>query len=812
MQRDEAELAIEAFNEYISTHAKDRRVGDAHYYLALLHRQRGDGAAANNHINKVSNPTYVTPEALHLMSGQLKLEIGDVNAAVAALQKVDSKKLPDADTQATWAYLLGVAYRGVGQQRLAADHFDIASEADSPVRGLALMELGKTRLALDQPPAALEALAFAIEVGLGTEHLAEARTLAAGLAYEEGQFGLATDLYTQLIDYHASIPNTPVYTAAPMGLLRSLYAAEADDQLVKRYAQLAGRLGDADLGEAMYLAAAGHVRQEQFKDALAILAAYYKRYRAGHPLSDEVFYLYAICFYQTDLDGFEKWFAEAQSSLGDSPHRYELLYLRAQTAVKRAKIKDAIAHLAPLINETPNAFARRSLLQRAALREQVGDTQSAEIDFANYAALYGDDPQAASAGRRAIDLAFTAGRFDRVAQLASPWLGRSSLTPEVAAPVRFKFAVALIKLDRSAEALAQFEGLLTLPLSPSIESLTHYYRGLLLATRAQESTPADGADSTAAPIAALQKALEGELEDTYHVHALALVARLHRMAERDDQARAAYLALRQEQPLNDFGPLTLLWVGRELQHDRRYPEALSWLLGMVDRQDTPEAAVSEGLFLIAQSQQALDQIDEAIESYTRLIAHSRGYGDQGRLGLAQVLAAASRIDEALDEYEGLINIEASRIAATAALESGLLYLERARRLEQAGDKAAAETFKFARKRLELVRIVYDVPQLRLLSGHAMVVLAALDADAGAATKAKKTIAHVLADPQKSPWHDIARAERLALEGHRADGVFLMRRAAKGDATAGDDSYSGAGFYSGVLLHAQQRLGQWGESP
>jgi tetratricopeptide (TPR) repeat protein len=798
MQQDNNDLAEEAFGDFIRTHPKDQRTGDAYYYLALLHRQRGDHLGANRNIDAVQDPLFVTPHALNLMRGQLKLEIDDPAGARAALEKVDPEKLPDADTQATWAYLLGVAYRGVGQQRLAADHFDIASEADSPVRGLALMELGKTRLTLDQPPAALEALTGAIEIGLGPAHLAEARSLAAALAYEEGQFGIAADLYDKILQYHNG---APAYQDAPMGLLRALYAANQDDLLVERFGALADRLPNIDRGEAMYLAAAAHVRQQRFKPALDILASFYQRYRAGHPISDEVFYLYAICFYQTDLDGFEKWLGAAVKDLDSSPHRHELMYLRAQAAVKRERFADAVDFLAPLIDEAPNPFARRSLLQRAALQEQLGLAQRAESDFADFAAGYGADPQADTAGRRAIDLAFSGQRFDNVVRLTSAWLGRPGLAPEAAAPVRFKLAVALIKLNRSEEALAQLEALLTQPITPPIKTLTHYYRGLLLAARVQPGDANANNDSTGAPIASLNAALKGELEDAYRTHALTLIARLHRTAGRVPSALETYQSLRQYMAVSDFEPLTTLWVGREHYHLGDFKTAQPWLSATIANTQTPPPAMAEALFLAGHCHLKLKTHDEAVETFTRLIAHSRGYGDQGRLGLAQAFAAAERVDEALDEYEGLINVEASRIAATAALESGLLYLERGRRYERAGDRAAAETLKLARKRLELVRIVYDVPELRLLSAQAMVTLAAIDADAGATAKARRTLDNVLTDPDKAAWHEVARAERFAAEGHRGDGVFLLRRVANG----ADAEPAASGY-------ARQRLARWGETP
>jgi TolA-binding protein/predicted negative regulator of RcsB-dependent stress response len=797
LQQDESKLAEEAFDEFARRFAADPRTQDAEYYLAVLARRRGDLPAALKRLDAVKNPLRVGLGSVRVLRGQIKLESGDTPGAIAELEQVKPDQLPDVASRAAASYLLGAAYRRANNLPGAATQFEQAAAGDSPVRGPAFLELGKARIELKQYPGAFEALNAALAANIAAESAAEARGLAADLAYQQKQYEKAADLYRQVIERHQA---TPQFGPAVIGLLRSLYAMGQDAELIKQYDASRQLFLPDSIAEAMYLLSASEVRLKQYPQAQAVLTEFYKRFGSDHALSPQIAYLYAVTFYHTDVDGFEKWFVTVEKDLPRMVNRLELLYLRAQAAVKRNKPEEAIRHLTALIAAGDSPYARPALLQRAGLSEQLGHPDEAAADYAAYSQKYGEDPSSADAGRRAIDLAFSTGDFKHAVELADPWLKRPGLDAAAAAPIQLKLALSYIKLNLPDPAMQRLDALIAAKPEAPVAALAQFYRGLLLASRAKapQGTAAD--EPTTAALASLQESLKGTLPADQRFEALSLIAQLHRMAGKDDQAIETYEQLRQHREAKDFEPATALWVGRALVQRNKFDTALTWLTPIAAKADAPEAARAEAMFYAGQALQKSQHYKEAIEMDRRLVGFSRGFGDQGRLGLAQSLAAMDQLEDALVEYEGLVNVESSMVAATALYESGLLHLEVAGRLAAAGDKAAsARESSDARRRLNRVTLLYDLPQLGPVPIRAGLALAKLDVEAGEPDKAKRHCEAVLARPDAAPWHDIARAELKLIDGSLGDAVFLLRKTAK----AADEP-------SAAL--ARQRLKQLGEQP
>jgi len=785
MQQGESDLADDALEEFVRKYPDDRRVGDAHYYMALLARQRGDLRAAATHLDQVDNPLHVSVSAATMLRGQIKLETGNPAAAVAELEKIEPSKLPDNESRASWAYLLGAAYQSAGNPAAAAKHFDIASEADSSVRGLALLELGKTRIKLDKKPAAIEALTAAARSDIESSAAAEARSLAADLAYELKQYEMAGDLYKQVVQNHQA---SAYFKPALIGQLRALYAAGQDAELIKQYNATRQLLSPEAQGEALYLVAASHVRLDQYKKGMEALVDFFDRQDKDHPSSGEAAYLYAVCFYHTDLEGFDRWIASVEDQIPSMSHAHQIQYLRAQAAGKLDKPEAAIRHLKPVIDNPDNPYARRALLQRAALNEKLGQVDAASSDYALYAQRYGRDPRSVDAGRRAIDLAFSAGKFEQVAEQAQAWLMQENLDESAAAPVRLRLAVSMIKLDRDTGAMAVLDQLLKGKAADTIKSLAHFYRGLLLAGKAKAPQPGEP-DTTEPALEALDKALSGKLPDDQRTQAMRLAAQLHRIAGRGDQAIQRYEDLRKRLSADVFDTATALWVARNMAAQGQHESAVAWSNAVLQRKDEKPAALAEAMYIAAEAYAEINRCDQAIEMYRRLIAFSHGYGEQAQLGLAECLAATGKTDIAMEEYDGLINAESSDVAARALYRSAMLRRDRARRLAEAGDKNAAKAMiDEARKRLHRVTILYDLSELGDLPWKARLAVGRLAADADDREKARRNFQQVVDKADAGPWADAAKAEMLLLEGKLGDALFLMRKILKEHRNTGAADY------------------------
>lgn len=778
MKEGERELADEAFTDFVRDFPNDRRVDDAYYYRALLARQTGDRDAARKLLGNVDDPLHVDDAAVKLLDGQLALEAGQTGQAIAAFESIDEKAIEDHETRLTWHYLRGLAYDRQGNPTAAATQFDKAAEADSSVRDRALLALGKTRIRLKQFAPAMDALTRAAKTSEDPERSAEARRLAADLAYQLKQYEQSAAYYQHIVENQQS---TAAFADAVMGLLRSLLAADQPDKLITRHKNLAQHVAARHIGEAFYLKAAAHVKLGEHEQALDALDSYDQRTDDDHPLVEAARYLRGLSLFNTDAEAFERWYARAK------PSSRELGYLRAAAAVQRDKPEDAIRYLTPLTAPADAPYAKRALLQRANLYDRLDQPRQAADDYAAFAKRYGDDPQARPVLRRAVDLAFRSDQHEQVVDLAGQWLEGAGRDEQTAA-VRLKLAVSLIRTEAQDKALAQLETTLAGKPSDRVAALAHFYRGLVLAGRVDAEKP----ETLESAIAALERALGGALPETQQTEALAMSARLNRVAGNDEAALAAYEKLRSIRSAGDFDPAVALWVGRGMVQAGQAAEALPWLSVVAENDRADERYRAQAMFFRARALHNLERWREAVDAYRRLLAFSKAYGNQAQLGLAQTLAASGndRVEDALDEYNALLNVRDTRVAATALYESALLYLRLAARAEQAGfERGATESRKIARKRLNRLVLLYDLPQLGSLPLKAMHRLGLVLADAGEPAMARQQFDKLIEREGKPAWAKLAEAEKKLLAdppqttGARQTLEALIREHADGEAAA-----------------------------
>lgn len=754
MREGQADLATDAFEAFVRDYEADRRAADAHYYLALLNRRAGKVDAALKHLESVKRPMYVKDAAVRLIRGQLQLESGDAKAALAEFKAIKPDDLTDNDSRATWHYLTGVAYRKTGDNDAAAKQFALASEAESSVRGRAMLELGKARTAMKQYPQALEALTDVPETDVPAEVKAEARRLAGEIAFELKQYEQSAALFQTVLDKHGQSGEAP---AARIGLLRALLAAGRDEQVVANHKKLADAMPADVVGEGWYLRAAAHVRLKQYDQAIAALEQFSRRTKSDHPLGDRATYLAGLCLYHTDPAKYEAWYVATK------PTGRQLAYLRAAAAAQRERYDDAITFLTPLIDPQGEDYAKRALLERANLYEKTKRPQQAAADYALYAERYGKDAQASDASRRAIDLAFAAGEHKQVVDRATAWL--SNAPAEQKAPVQLKLAASLIKLNQPDRADAVLNGLLKSKPDESTKALAEFYRGLLLAGKK---------DKTDQAIAALNAALDGSLPEGQQTEAIALIARLHRLAGHDDKAIAAYEKLRKRATADSFDPATAGWVGRGLYESGNYEAALPWLEVATVHADATDESRAAAMFYTARSLQALERWNEAITAYQSLLGRTTAFGQQGRLGLAQSLVGSGDVESAMEEYNGLINVRATAVAATALYESALLHRATGDRLAAAGyDEPADKQYAEARRRLNRLLILHDVPQLGTLPVKARIALGRIEQQTGRTDLARKRFTEAAEQTNHPAWATIGKAELALLDGRRAEAIKLL---------------------------------------
>ncbi len=781
MQRGERELAAEAFRSFLRRFPDNDRTAQAHYYLAVLALRRGETKAARKQLEQIGEPDRLDPHALALLRGQVALDGGDPAAAVEALEKVDPKALSGEASRAKWHFLIGRAYRSSGNLGAAAKHLDRAAEKGSPVRATAALALGRTRKALGRPEAAIEAWRTAADADGGVA--AEALGLAAETAQKAGKAGLAAELYGRIVSNHQG---SDAFKKAILGELRARFADGQFSRVVERYAAVKDLLAPGDRAEALYLVGASQVRAGSYEKAIGVLRKFVRAHGLDHERGNEVAYLLAIAYYRTDPKAFEQWMKRIEGRIAELPNKGAIRYLRAMAALRQGQRQRAADYLGALIDG--GRYARQALRSRASIYEKLGKRKKALADYRTFLSRYPDAPTAPTMRRRAVELAFGLGRMEKVVTLGKQ-------ADEKSPRVRLRMGLAHMKLGQQEKAKKHLSRVIDGKASEELTALAHLYRGLIRGAAADGSKePLDAA------IADLEAAREGPLPDAERSKATAALARLQRKRGRPEEAYEALEARRKQEPLKAFNAEELLWAGKQARKRGKPAAAVTWLVPLTQRKNIPAAMRAEALFHAAKAYQETEKWKKAVETYRRLVGLSEGYGNRGRLGLAQSLAAAGEVEKAITQYDGLIRVESSRIAATALLESARLYRKQARRYERAGEADRAKKYrKEAVRRLHRISILHDVPELKRLVQRSLIELAVLARAQDQTERAKKAVKQLIKGYPNSAWADVARAELALLNGRRGEAKFLWKKLLK--KTSADR----------VAEHVRQRLAEIGGS-
>jgi len=797
MRRGETELAVDAFESFNRQFDDDPRTSDAYYYLALLSYRQGDVDTARRSLSQVSRPVTIAPAAVDLLRGQVLLVSNQPAESAKVLEQIEESKLADDATRSTWRYLLGVAYRSIGNDAGAAAQFEASAKLETSIQAAALLELGKARIALNQTNQAIDALRRAAKAAGDPAVAGDARALAAGLAYQAGRFDLAAELWREVIDQHAT---HPAFQQAPLQRVQALAAGGQYPRLIEEYDALAKLMSESDRAEATYWLAVSQAQLEKYHAAAETLESFLKNY-GDHPMAAEAHYLLAVSLYRTEqFERFEQVAADFVADRRNSPRRMDLMYLWGQAAIRTDRAEEAIRRLSPLAESQGEPHAATALLQRAALFARTDRADRAIADYQAFVERYEADPRVATARRRLIDLAFRQGEFEKVIPAAKQWLADGRPDTAAAANVKLRLAIAQIKSDATEAALKTLDDLIATKPADDVASLAHYYRGLLLTARAPVAAGADNATLHQA-VASLEQALAGPLGESQKLESWQLLARLQRTAGRTDKALDAFEQLSRRKKPAEFETPVAMWIGRELLRRGDADKAIRWFTLVLERSGLEPDTETEALFRAGQAYRELGQWSKAIDALRKVVAFGHGFGDQGRLGLAQALVGAEQVDQALDEYDMLMSADSSRVAATALFEGAHLRMKRANQYAAAKDerRASAER-REARKRLNRLVILYSLPQLEPLPQQALLDLARLDMAAGAPDAAREHYRELIQRFGESPWAAIARAEVMILDGKRGDGVFLLEKVA----TKSESDV--------VKQAARRRLRELGETP
>ena len=777
LQAGDDKLATEAFDDYLGRFSRHMLRGDALYYRGLLARRAGDTAAAARLLGEQAEPRLVPAYAVALLRGQVYNELKRYDEALLSLENLDTSKL-DNLTRTSTLLLLAQAYQGAGNAAAAVDAINQAAALDSPLRPRALIDKARLQAQAGKTDDALKTLDAALQATAAdqSEFIAEAARLAGDLAYQAGKYADASRYYDRSA---RAGQTTSHFGAAVLGQLWSQFSARQVPQVVETYTRLAEALPPEQRLVGGYLAGSALQEQKQYEQAAALLEAVAPRQSS---VQDKAMFKLAVCYFelgrypdmQRTVDGLLKAFPQ-------SPVAPDALFLLAAADARQGDVNRGAQRLATIIDKGPDEpYYFQALLQRARLYEQHNILEPAVNDYIAYlkATPYervgqtttgeprvkATDEQA-DAFVRLLDLAYRAGMFPFAQGLAQQWIEHVQMAPLVEQEALFRGALANLRLRKFDEARALLDRLgKDHPTSPLLPE-ARYHRGLVAMSQGN-------ADAALPDL--LAAAGDDKVPAVLRVNALRLAAIRQREAGRGDDAAKSLDALEKLAGLPGLLPEELLWrAERELQRNK--PDAaIAFVKPILDQPNSRPEDRAHALFLTGQSHAAAGRSDDAATSFERVVALGRGYELQSRLALAESRAKAGRHDEALAEFEGLLNAQATPIAAGALYGAAQSHRALAHQATQRQDAAvAAERRADATRLLKRLVLLYAMPQLEPLPQRAYVELADLAREAGQEPEAIDAWRSLQQGYGSTPWGEYARAMLLGVAGKKGDATYIL---------------------------------------
>ncbi len=766
LQRNEDAQAIRAFDEFLARYPDDEKRADALYYRALLSQRAGDNAAAAQFLRNIGEPKHVPAYAIALLRGQVNTALQQYDRALAALEQINVRDLPDDKLRASVLQLRGGAYRAVGNTNAAVEAFRQAAELDSPLKGAALLDLGRTCVLMGDRQQAIDAFRKAIDAN-DPSIAAEAARLAGDQSYALQEYADAIAFYSIVITGHQTSPH---FSPSVLGMMWAMYAAERYEPLLQAYDQYRGMLSEEDRIAAAYLA--GAAQQELGRHPLAIGtftavldAARGSRYHAQ--------LLYKLALSQFEIqqyDAMSRTLRTLFETHPDSPLNMDGQFLLAATEARRGNPTGGIERLTAIINHEPkHPYHDQALLQRAQLYEQAQKYEEAIEDYVRYLALPGRiTPEGAFVEHdpvlRVCDLHYRMGRYDAVLTTLDRLLA-SKPDARVEAEALYRQAHARIKLNQHAPAVASLTQLLDKHPQSSLVAQARYYRGLLRV----------GLGHAEEGLADLLAAADAQqLPDTLRANALRLAAVSQREQADPQPAVDTLMRLRQ---LSGLTADEMLWLGRHFVTTNQTTTAIAYLEPLTDpSRSVPAAIRGEALLQLGNAYRKAGSTDRAIAAFERVLRDHPPFQPHARLALAQTLRAAGRADEALTQYARLTSSQVSRVAAEALFDTGAIHRERADRLRRTDDRSgAAQALQQSYDSFKRLVVLYPFAELSPLPELAFIELseiAVLQGDAAAGRSALQELVDKFAD---GPFAEYARAVLAQGQGKRSEAAFLLRR-------------------------------------
>lgn len=781
LQRGENQLAVEAFDEYLTKFPDAAKRGDAMYFSALLYRRLGQPAKALAKLADAPATQLVDADAVALLRGQLLVDTEQYAAALKPLEQVQLKDKPAA-VAVSVLYLKGLAYRGTGNLDAAAAMLRQASELDTPMRDAATLDLARTLVLAKKPDDALKLLAGLMQSADPAAATAAAR-LGGDLSYQRKNYDQAVTFYEAITSRRQSSID---FAPAVMGTLWAHHAAGKPEQVIAAYDRFAKALVDKnEAGGAAYLAALAYQKLGRHAEVVKLLTPLVD---APSPpaLADQLLYRLAMSQYELAQYGaMEQTIMRLLAAYPKTPLRPDAMFLLASADGKQGNAARGVARLTEIVDQgVQHPYFLPSLLQRARLYEENHKLAAAIADYNRYLENCDYERLAGADGKtlfkptdtqakillRLLDLTYRSGEFDQTEQIAAQWFRIMQLPPAIEQEALYRLALAQVKRNENDQAIATLTQLNRKYPVHRYQSEANYYLGLLRTTQGQ---PGEAAAYLRQAAAAKQ------LSIPLRVNALRLLF-LH---DRDaGDARAAADALMQIEQLQGRAALSvedLNWLGAYLVGQRQPQDALAYLneaLTDARRASLAEQGTAEywrGRALFAQGRNA-----DALAAFEAAEKAGRGPVGMATLWKGRVQLATGHAGDAVATLTPLSSDEDPAVASAALLTLGRASIEQAQAARRRDDAAArTAALEQARRFLKRLVLLYPSPALSPAAEQGYVLLAETERALGLESQSVATLDELIDKFSGSGYATLGRAMKLRWQGQDAPATAMMRQLA-----------------------------------
>lgn len=748
LQRGETDEAAKEFDEYLGTFPAGEKLGDAQYYRALLYRQAGQNDNAAKLLKDAAKPTLVPGYAVDLLSGQVLSDLGQYDAALKSLEKINTEEL-DPKVAVSALYLKGLAYRGADNLQAAAAALGDAAKLDTPMKARAMLDLAKVHALMKDSALAIKTL----DKCLAQDDPAitpEAARFAGDLSYNAGEYASAIAYYNTVVARHQSSAH---FGPAVVGLMWAQFADGRYQQVIDAYNQTIKALPVQDRLAATYLA--GSARQERGEHQQA--AELFDLVAQGDgrlPIQEKVLYKLAVSRFELkDYDAMNKAAKKLLELYPQTDLKVDVAFLQAIAEAEAGQVERGAARLTRFVEAGPtDPYYQQALLRRAHLYETHNEIQAAARDYDAYlATITSPTPTSLQAQFRLMELLGALGQHARVIRLASGVLELNDTdlrTPQVEQEALYRLAVAQRFSGEDQAALATHRRLTDKhPINPyRAESVLEQGLIQMKLGDAERGVPL------------LLDAVEREgLGKSSKLNALRIVAQHD--ADNANPKRAYELRMKMQEigGAEVFSSDENLWLAGRLISQGDAKPALGYLASV--QKLGGDSQKQRALLLTGRAQRLLGDYDKAIQTLNEVRAVSEHYGVEAWLEIALVYRDNGKIDQALNELVGLQNPDRGvSIAAQAYYEAGLIHrslFEDARR--RSDPVKAQQQADAARSAFKKLWLLYPDREGEDLSKRAYLELAEVQFASGELADELKRLEELVQTYPQSPYATYAKA-------------------------------------------------------